>query len=465
MKVLPIFSFILALGAAWFFLFGSNVEGELSENPTLYASDVWDVWERWDSSELPVDGAEWWNPAEDEVLYKFSNSEHFVFHVSRNIDSLKLNSKHYRGGYLVGSEVSLNLWSDNPGFMSEKWKVSAESYIRLSEITATDDSSQNVFKLESGDERIVVWGDSINIEGFVAHIFRDRVVYTRVGEIEEFAIDQLQNDFQAENQMSESILMMGVTRNHRTGSDMDIVWNEVSYSVEAIGGGGDVVWSKVLSEKPLGESFEVDLYSNNKYQTAFATSSAVYLLDVTGKDVRGYPYEADITGFAVFDYDRNDKYRFLVATSSGKLINLKDEGRVTTGWNFKHLKGGNYIEHLAHLRVGARDYIYGGCYDGSVLLLKRTGQVRGSTPVRVAPISKPAFRISNTIGKTTVLFIDSSGWLRELTLAEAEPVGISGLTRADRVSLQDLDGDGKLEVVITLDGVRSVWNSRNELVL
>jgi hypothetical protein len=322
-----------------------------------------------------------------------------------------------------------------------------------------------VFKLESGDERIVVWGDSINIEGFVAHIFRDRVVYTRVGEIEEFAIDQLQNDFQAENQMSESILMMGVTRNHRTGSDMDIVWNEVSYSVEAIGGGGDVVWSKVLSEKPLGESFEVDLYSNNKYQTAFATSSAVYLLDVTGKDVRGYPYEADITGFAVFDYDRNDKYRFLVATSSGKLINLKDEGRVTTGWNFKHLKGGNYIEHLAHLRVGSRDYIYGGCYDGSVLLLKRTGQVRGSTPVRVAPISKPAFRISNTIGKTTVLFIDSSGWLRELTLAEAEPVGISGLTRADRVSLQDLDGDGKLEVVTTLDGVRSVWNSRNELVL
>jgi hypothetical protein len=246
---------------------------------------------------------------------------------------------------------------------------------------------------------------------------------------------------------------------------MDIVWNEVSYSVEAIGAGGDVVWSKVLSEKPLGESFEVDLYSNNKYQTAFATSSAVYLLDVTGKDVRGYPYEADITGFAVFDYDRNDKYRFLVATSSGKLINLKDEGRVTTGWNFKHLKGGNYIEHLAHLRVGSRDYIYGGCYDGSVLLLKRTGQVRGSTPVRVAPISKPAFRISNTIGKTTVLFIDSSGWLRELTLAEAEPVGISGLTRADRVSLQDLDGDGKLEVVTTLDGVRSVWNSRNELVL
>ena len=81
------------------------------------------------------------------------------------------------------------------------------------------------------------------------------------------------------------------------------------------------------------------------------------------------------------------------------------------------------------------------------------------------PRSSPAFRLSNTIGKSTVLFIDSEGWLQELTLSESEPVGISGLTRADNVTIQDIDGDGKTEVVTYLNGVRSVWNSRNELIL
>jgi hypothetical protein len=167
----------------------------------------------------------------------------------------------------------------------------------------------------------------------------------------------------------------------------------------------------------------------------------------------------------VYDYDQNKKFRFLVATRDGDILNLRSEGRNTSGWNFKPLTAGKHVVHLAHIRVGSRDYIYGGCYDGSVILLKRSGQVRGSTPVVVNPRSSPAFRLSNTIGKSTVLFIDSDEWLQELTFSEAEPVGISGRVRADKVIIQDVDGDGKTEVVTYLKGVRSVWNSRNELIL
>jgi hypothetical protein len=209
----------------------------------------------------------------------------------------------------------------------------------------------------------------------------------------------------------------------------------------------------------------VDLYANNKYQTAFATSSAIYLVDILGNDVKGFPFDAEVSGFAVFDYDKNKKYRFLVATTDGDILNLRDEGKSTFGWDFLPLKDGKHVLHLAHIRVGAKDYIYGGCYDGNVILLQRSGQVRGSTPVIVNPRSKPAFRLSNTIGKSTVLFIDSDDWLQELTFSEAEPVGVSGRIRGDKVIIQDIDGDGKTEVVTFLNGVRSVWNSRNELVL
>ncbi len=63
------------------------------------------------------------------------------------------------------------------------------------------------------------------------------------------------------------------------------------------------------------------------------------------------------------------------------------------------------IKHLAHLRVGIRDYIYAGCSDGSVKLLMRNGQIRDATSVIVNPDFAPAIRLSSTIGKSSVLFI------------------------------------------------------------
>ena len=164
------------------------------------------------------------------------------------------------------------------------------------------------------------------------------------------------------------------------------------------------------------------------------------------------------------DYDNNSKFRFLVATGDGRVVNLKGEGKTTAGWNFSKLGGGKSVEHLAHLRVGSKDYVYAGCNDGSVLLLKRAGGVRASTDVQVNPDLKPAFRLSSDIGKSTVLFVDENGWLRELTLGGAVEVGMSGVTQADMVSVVDVDSDGKKEVVVIYKGKRTVWNSRNELV-
>jgi hypothetical protein len=463
MKLLPVISLLLSILAAWFFLFGSNVDGEAASDPTLKASDTWCVWEMWDASRVPVDGASWWSPESGDKLHKFSNDSLFLFHVSRPVDSDSLDanfqSMSYKAGYLVGTEEALYEWSENPGEMSAKWKISNESYTKLSR----KDGVIDFFELKSGDDRIVVWGEADEIDGFKSHAYLDRTVFTR--EQSGLASDLIERESYAPLDQYGNPALLGVTRDHREGTDMDIIWNQENSSVDAVRAGGEVVWSKTLKDAPIGRSFEVDLYENNKYQTAFATPSALYVVDRLGHDVKGFPYDAEVSGFAVFDYDRNKKFRILLATTDGDILNLRAEGRLTSGWNFKRLSAGRHVVHLAHIRVGSKDYIYGGCYDGSVILLKRSGRVRGSTPVVINPRSKPAFRLSNTIGKSTVIFVDSEGWLQELTLSEAEPVGISGLTRADQVTIQDIDGDGKTEVVTYLNGVRSVWNSRNELVL
>ena len=93
MKLLPVISFLLSILAAWFFLFGSHVDGEPASDPTLKASDAWCVWEMWDASRVPVDGATWWRPGTDEKLHKFSNDSLVVFHTSRAIDTDLLPAK------------------------------------------------------------------------------------------------------------------------------------------------------------------------------------------------------------------------------------------------------------------------------------------------------------------------------------------------------------------------------------
>lgn len=454
MKVLPIFSVLLAAGAAWFYLFGSTSEGGEVESPTEYASDFWDVWERWES--------------EDEaVLYRFSIPNKEVFHIAHknNIASVEgysggeMEIKPYRGGYLVGTLSSLEKWVDEPGEMSEKWTVSSDKYLALENLR------DGRFKLLAGKNKIVVWINSFDepeiIDGFSASLLDDRTVYTRI------EVDEV--DEEVVNPVSRVIAhdILGLTRNHRNGSDLDIVWNVDLNAVQAMGSGGEVVWSKILEEglEPIGMSFEVDLYGNNKYQTAFAVASAIFLVDILGNNVKGFPYQENgITSFAVFDYDHNDKFRFLVGTDAGRLYNLRGEGENTPGWNFKVLRNGVSIQQLSHLRVGQSDYIYAGCSDGSVRLLSRNGQLRGSTSVRVNPTFTPAMRLSSTIGKTAVLFIDEQGWVQELTFADAKHVGMSGLAQADKVSLIDMDGDGVEEVVTELNGVRSVYNSRNEKI-
>ena len=87
MKLLPVISLLLSMLAAWFFLFGSHVDGESASDPTLTASDTWCVWEMWDASRVPVEGAAWWSPESGDKLHKFSNDSLFLFHVSRAIDT------------------------------------------------------------------------------------------------------------------------------------------------------------------------------------------------------------------------------------------------------------------------------------------------------------------------------------------------------------------------------------------
>ena len=258
--------------------------------------------------------------------------------------------------------------------------------------------------------------------------------------------------------------MLGEVRNHRTRGVMQVV--ETESGVGAFDAQGDKVWEVACGTLLQGGAKEVDVYNNGKYQTMFGASDALHLIDVKGREVSGFPIRGSWTAWALVDYDANGKSRYLLGSArSGLIENRRGEGAKTPGWKHRadvSIDVDSPIEHIEHLRIGARDYIYVGRANGQVELLKRNGQTRALTPVTVKTGLPPCFRIGADLDGTSVLFVDATGWVREFTLGQGEEVGLSGTVRADRLEVRDVDGDGLDEVVTWLQGLRTVWNARNE---
>ena len=258
---------------------------------------------------------------------------------------------------------------------------------------------------------------------------------------------------------------LGAVCNHRTKQDMDVV--HAGGKVTALDVSGEEVWS-VEADVPLGGVEDIDIYANGKCQAMFCTERALHLVDVKGREVPGFPLKprrGGWTAWALVDYDSNRKYRYLLASSATGLVeNKRREGETTPGWTHKPAAGVDVqspVRHIQHLRLGSRDYIYVGREDGHVELLKRNGSTRAQTPVRVHASHPPVFRKGSGLDNTSVLFIDATQHVREFTLGQGAEVGISGLTRADRLEWRDVDGDGVDDLVTTWKGESTAWDARN----
>lgn len=253
---------------------------------------------------------------------------------------------------------------------------------------------------------------------------------------------------------------LGTARNHRTGTSMELVWNAShveAWSDEVL------IWKWPVESLVPPAVWEVDLYRNGKYQVAIGAGKRFDLVDVLGRSVAGFPkrWSEGFSAFGVFDYDRNRKFRFLLATPSGELFNFREEGERTPGWKFER-RAGRHIVTLAHLRIGPSDYIYAGQDDGSMRFLQRTGEDRFESRVVLPVVQQPAFRLGATLAESTVLYIDAAGQLQEQVLGTGKFTGLSGFTQGTAVAVVDLDEDGIPEVVVQTPSGEVVYNARNE---
>lgn len=332
----------------------------------------------------------------------------------------------------LSSDGSVLLVSLNQNFKSILEKNTIEKYRK--EINSLKFSNTPILALQ-----LVADGNFAHINGVVKETKRS-AQSTGVSQL--FAIT-LDNDLQTRPQFFSNHITKG----------KDIVVQDVANKLYLISPSGKVLWNKQLDGKILGEIQEVDLLKNGRIQMVFATEKTFYILDRNGKEVAPFPlkFKDPITQpLAVFDYDSNRNYRFVV-TQSNNLLMYDSKAKIVSGFTFKK-SGSAVILPPQHFRIGGKDYLLIAEESGKLNILSRTGSQRVNVTEKFDFGTTPLF-----IENEQFVFIDKNN----------QKISIS---QSGKVTKQELGGvtyatsHGKTTVQLA-DNLLRINNHRVELPL
>ncbi|NER11740.1 hypothetical protein SAMN06265375_10511 [Muriicola jejuensis] len=157
----------------------------------------------------------------------------------------------------------------------------------------------------------------------------------------------------------------------------EIVVQDSENNLYLISSEGKILWKKELGGPVQGRIEQIDLYKNGRLQLAFTTSNQFLVLDRNGKEVAPFTKKfpgAILNPLAVFDYEGNRNYRFVVTQGSDvRMYNGK--GNTVSG--FKYTKAESAVlDRPKHFRIGTRDYLVFRLEDGTLKILNRVGDTR-----------------------------------------------------------------------------------------
>lgn len=139
----------------------------------------------------------------------------------------------------------------------------------------------------------------------------------------------------------------------------------------------NILWKKIFSEQIISSIYPVDYYKNGETQLLFNSANQLYLIDLEGNAMPGYPKKLSSetsSGLTVFDYDQNKNYRLFIACANQSIYGYDLSGRPLDGWNPKRL--GNIIDKMQHVRVSNKDYLFVATEQGYFYFLNRKGELQ-----------------------------------------------------------------------------------------
>lgn len=164
-------------------------------------------------------------------------------------------------------------------------------------------------------------------------------------------------------------------KNHKTKT-LEYFFQDKNYNINLLNAKGALLWSRNIKEKILGKPKQIDIFKNGKYQTVFSTNNKIYLIDIFGRDVDGFPIKIDggiSQPINIFDYEMDSNYR--IAVVSDKKIYMYDK----TGKRIKDFSyNGNYsiASEIKYAKIKSKDYLYFTESNGKLKVINRLGKDR-----------------------------------------------------------------------------------------
>ncbi len=199
-------------------------------------------------------------------------------------------------------------------------------------------------------------------------------------------------------------------------SQVEFLVQDSNNAIYLIGNNGHILWKRKIDSPIIGDVYQVDIFSNRKLQMAFAAGNKIYVIDRNGDNVEGFPLTLPAVAtspLSIFDYDKNRRYRFMVACADKRIHCYDSSGKPVNGWsNFK-------TETIVTSRIGfvsyqGKDFLV--IFDHNRLyLLNRRGEERVKPQSFFAKARNAEFYLVTSSGKTPYLVTtDTLGIIRKI---------------------------------------------------
>lgn len=177
---------------------------------------------------------------------------------------------------------------------------------------------------------------------------------------------------------------------------------------------GKITWKRQLDQPVISELSALDDTKGGAPIYLFNTASALYLLDVDGNNVPGFPIKlqsAASNGVVAVDFEKNRKYALFLCCDNGNAYGFDQNGKPLSGWN--PLPGIGIVRRpLLHFQAQNEDFLAIQNQTGRVHVLNRNGNTHFE-PVKVPELSiLPLWNHSNQF----ILMIGASGTVYRLDL-------------------------------------------------
>ena len=258
-----------------------------------------------------------------------------------------------------------------------------------------------------------------------------------------------------------------ITKNHKTGGNGIIVFDNLN-QVYLIDNYGQIQWKKLLTGPVISEVYLVDYYKNGKIQYLFNTNDRIYLFDLNGNNVEGYPVKLPVKAtnpINVIDYADKKDYRLFFAGQDKKIYNFTIQGKPVNGWKNPKVPS-TVTRPVQHLAVNKKDYIIIPQDDGQVLMTDRKGNTRMKIKKSFRNALRSSFYENKTNSKGSIITTDINGNL--VYIPEKGKVSTSSFgkfTSEHYFFYEDFDNDNYHDFIFIDKNRLSVFNRFKKPIL